>query len=175
MSSRLFLRRAVAKYPPCPPESSSTPPLRTRSNPTTQHMAYGDVYATRLPVRGLIGPHAKTRNTGRPTRTFLENKLLRATGRAMGTAPPSKPPDHGEHGFHKDQKLLTTNSSSSAAPGSPLLMAVLLVDCALGAWGAEGMRHGNAHDYEWVEEKGAAGLSAEEVRRPTRQADEGKT
>lgn len=251
MSSRLFLRRAAqlsavailppayfayhtitrleAKYPPCPPESSSTLAFRTPSDPATQHTPYVDVYAARVPVHGLVDPIAKNAESPSPSieeawaRTFLENKLLRATGRAMGPAPSTKPVDGGEHGFHQDQKLLHDQFLvlRPAAPGSPLLMAWQLPDepvaffRKIARWGypwrlmnggrhefsvgpvdAEGMvevRHGSAHDYEWVEEEGEGQKTipewikrchrayamwllderAEEVRRRAREADVG--
>lgn len=247
MSSRVFLRRAAqlsavailppayfvyhtinrleAKYPPCLPESSSTLALRTPSDPATHHTPYVDVYATRVPIRGLVDSHAT--NSGSPSVeeawacTFLENKLLRATGRAMSPAPPSKTADHGEGGFHEGQKLLHDLFLvlRPAGPRSPLLVAWQLPDepvsffRRIAHWGypwrlmtggrhefgvgpidAEGMvevRHGSAHDYEWVEEEGNAQKTipewvkrfhkayamwllderAEEVRRRAREAD----
>ncbi|TBU44895.1 hypothetical protein BD309DRAFT_761313 [Dichomitus squalens] len=183
------ITRLEAKYPPCPPESSSTPALRTPANPATQHVPYIDVYATRVPARGLIdrSPENKSASLEEAwAHTFLENKLLRATGPIMGTKKSSEQTDYGEHGFHEGQKLANDLFLilRPPAPGSPLLVDWRLSDGPvsffrrIAAWGypwrlmsggrhefgvgpvdADGtveVRFGSAHDYDWVEEEGDA-------------------
>ena len=139
------ITRLEAKYPPCPPEESSTPALRTPANPPTQRTPYVDVYATRVPVRGLINrssdnPPASLEEAW--AHAFFQAKVLRATGRIMGPAS-SKQTDDGEHGFHKGQRLLNDLFLVLRPPasGSPLLVDWRLPDESvaffrrIAAWG----------------------------------------
>lgn len=53
-----------AKYPPLPPERTTSIALRTPSKPSTQRCAYVDVYAARIPLR-ILERKAKSLQNGR--------------------------------------------------------------------------------------------------------------
>lgn len=187
------VRRLEAKYPPCPLQTASTTAFRTPIIATSGagfrlHSPYADVYATRVPVAGL---EAITRDAPTTTgsieeawaRTFLENLLLRAEGRAVGLGTAG---DCGENGFYDGQKLLNGLFVVLRPPsqGQPLLVGWTVPEGTLAffrriaAWGypwrimsggrhewnvgevdAEGMvevAFSAAHDYEYVEAEGAS-------------------
>ncbi|KAL5003056.1 hypothetical protein BDV10DRAFT_65470 [Aspergillus recurvatus] len=102
----LGLNHLENKYPELPPAAAGSKALSTPAKPT-QHCAYTDIYAARIPLRAL---QARTRDPGTKDRTALEEawarsllscRLLRAEASLIGLVVKGRydPGDVGENGF----------------------------------------------------------------------------